>query len=229
MEKRFFDVAEVMESRQGLPAACVANESDWRVCIFSQKAAAYVQTPTFAINSLYNFAEWTILAESWLDTGVPPPDWLACFPHNGGLTPQTYAHCNATQRAIIQGYRTAFLAAMQPLIDPARPQHGVFFDSCPNQHCQTSTGGWGHSKQTPTTPLPLSPPHLRSYSIRMEQGAGGRDRHGACGGPVVLWTDHPESCRRPFPRQPDVPVRVAGPHLQQLPQRGARRQLPLEQ
>ena len=43
MRKRFFDVADRMHSKPGLPAACVAdadadqgNLEDWRLCIFSE-------------------------------------------------------------------------------------------------------------------------------------------------------------------------------------------------
>jgi len=53
MQTRYHDIAEVMESKPGLPAACVASEKDdWKQCIFSQYAIKYMQTPTFLINSL---------------------------------------------------------------------------------------------------------------------------------------------------------------------------------
>ena len=35
--------------------------------------------------------------------------------------------------------RQAFITAVSNVLDPASP-HGAFLDSCPNQHCQTSTG-----------------------------------------------------------------------------------------
>ena len=99
----------------------------------------------FVINSLYNFGEWELLAPPAAagtfppDTTTPPQDWAACWPSTGGLTPETYRRCNATQRGIIQGFRDRFLRATAPASDPGTP-HGVFADACPTQHCQTSMG-----------------------------------------------------------------------------------------
>ena len=78
------------------------------------------------------------------DTGTPPVDWQQCWPKNGALSPTSYARCNATQTALVQGFRKAFIAAAAPAIDAKSP-HGIFADSCPNQHCQTSTG-WNRVK-----------------------------------------------------------------------------------
>jgi hypothetical protein len=58
MQTRYHDIADVMESKAGLSPACVAAETDWRQCIFSQYSLKHTSTPTFVINSLYNFGEW---------------------------------------------------------------------------------------------------------------------------------------------------------------------------
>jgi hypothetical protein len=57
MQTRYHDIADIMESKPGLSPACVGNESDWRQCMFSQYSLKHAQTPTFVINSLYNFGE----------------------------------------------------------------------------------------------------------------------------------------------------------------------------
>lgn len=139
MRKRYFDMAAFMESKPGLPTRCTAAEADWRECAFSQSALKYAETPVFAINSQYNFGEWAMLASSWNDTGTAPADWQNCWPKNGGLTPQTYANCNATQKEIIAHWRTTFLQALAPATDAKSP-HGAYLDSCPTHHCQTSAG-----------------------------------------------------------------------------------------
>ena len=140
MQARYHDIAENMESKPGLPAACVAAEKEnWKQCIFSQHAFTYSTTPTFVINSLYNFGAWALLATNFSDGSGPPPDWAKCWPSTGRMTPDTYKTCNATQVEIIQGFRKAFIAAAAPAVDPST-KHGIYADSCPNQHCQTSTG-----------------------------------------------------------------------------------------
>jgi hypothetical protein len=82
------------------------------------------------------------------DTGAPPPDWAACYPGNGKLTPASYAKCNATQMAIIQGVRDAPAAAAAPALDHGTP-HGACVDACPNQHCQAQGGPWCTSTTSP--------------------------------------------------------------------------------
>ena len=82
------------------------------------------------------------------DTGAPPPDWAACYPGNGKLTPASYAKCNATQTAIIQGVRDAPAAAAAPALDHGTP-HGACVDACPNQHCQAQGGPWCTSTTSP--------------------------------------------------------------------------------
>merc|ERR1719267_126955 len=116
-----------MESKPGLSASCVAQEKDWRQCLFSQYSLKHMKTPTFVINSLYNFGMWEMLApipppgRFPPDAGTPPPDWQKCYPRNGGLTPATYRHCNSTQVGIIQGFREAFLQAIASATDPTSP------------------------------------------------------------------------------------------------------------
>jgi hypothetical protein len=197
MRKRFFDVADRMHSKPGLPAACVAAAEkkqqemraareeaagtgasnsagavvatgsmastssfvssspvdDWRLCIFSEVAMRYTQTPLFSINSQYNFGEWEILAPTWMDTTAPPPDWAECWPRTGGLTVSSFAKCNATQKAIIANQRVAFLDATAAVWNVSGSGaggagdsdsgngNGAFLDSCPSQHCQSGWNG----------------------------------------------------------------------------------------
>lgn len=131
VRNNYFNMVEQMNAIGGLPKACVAAEPDPRICVFSEKAIQYPKTPTFGINSLYNFTFW--------DLGGLPASWKPCFPKNGALSNETWQHCNETQRAIITEFRETFIGKVNPLWDPASP-HGVFLDSCPMQHCQTSTG-----------------------------------------------------------------------------------------
>lgn len=143
METRFFDIAERMGTKSGLDKICVEKESDWRHCLFSEKALEYnTDVPVFVINSLYNFGEWAMLppptSQSFPpDTVEAAADWLDCWPSTGGMTPQTYSHCNETQRSIINDYLVAFKRAVAPAIDPSLPHHGAWLDSCPSMHCQT--------------------------------------------------------------------------------------------
>ncbi len=48
-------------------------QADWRRCLFSQFAMKYTTTPTFAINSLYNFGYWE------MNLG---PEWSQCWSVN---------------------------------------------------------------------------------------------------------------------------------------------------
>jgi hypothetical protein len=50
---------------------------------------------------------------------------------------------------IINGFRRKFITAVGVAVDPSTP-HGTFLDSCPNQHCQTSTG-WNSVRVNGTT------------------------------------------------------------------------------
>ena len=145
MQKRYHDIANVMESKPGLSPSCLNGETMWQQCMFSEHSLKYSPVPTFVINSLYNFGEWAQLAPIYPpgtfppDTGTPPKDWLKCYPANGQLTPTSYKLCNATQKTLIQGFRKQFIEAISVVVDPKTP-HGCFVDSCPNQHCQTSSG-----------------------------------------------------------------------------------------
>jgi hypothetical protein len=103
MRDRYFDIANNMETKPGLSTACVAAESNWQLCQFSEYSLKYMKTPTFVINSLYNFGEWAMLAPTFPsgsfppDTGTPPSDWAACYPGNGKLTPESFAKCNVSE------------------------------------------------------------------------------------------------------------------------------------
>ena len=73
LQTRYHDIAEVMESKPGLAPDCTAAEADWRQCMFSQYSLKYHKTPTFVINSLYNFGEWAMLNPGG-PPGTFPPD-----------------------------------------------------------------------------------------------------------------------------------------------------------
>ena len=73
-----------------------------------------MKTPTFVINSLYNFGEWAMLAPQYNgsfppDSGTPPPDWQQCYPGNGALTPTSYV----------------LPSALRPLPPPLPRRHGL--------------------------------------------------------------------------------------------------------
>lgn len=74
--------------------------------------------------------------------------------------------CNATQKQLIQGFRQQFIEAVAVAVDPATP-HGIFVDSCPNQHCQTSTA-WNQVMVNSTTMATAAASwyHLRNIVIR---------------------------------------------------------------
>lgn len=119
----------------------VAEEADWRECMFSETALKYTETPLFTMNSMYNFGEWEMLApifpESFPpDTTAPAADWANCWPGLSELTQATFAACNATQREIIAAHFATFKRVMSPATDPAS-KHGAWLSSCPSMHCQT--------------------------------------------------------------------------------------------
>ena len=93
MQVRYHDIAETMQSKPGLSPACVAGQTDWRQCLFSEHSFKYTSTDTFVINSIYNFGEWEHLLPPYPagtfppDATTPPPDWTACWPTVSGLTP----------------------------------------------------------------------------------------------------------------------------------------------
>ena len=59
--------------------------------MFSETSLKYTATPTFAMNSMYNFGEWEMLPPP-SNLSFPPAtvtaaaDWLECWPSTGGLT-----------------------------------------------------------------------------------------------------------------------------------------------
>jgi len=144
MRARFYDVADKMGARDALGPACVDAEADWRECMFSETSLKYTSTPTFAMNSMYNFGEWEMLPPP-SNLSFPPAtvtaaaDWLECWPSTGGLTADTYAQCNSTQRVIIAAHLADFKAAAAPAAAPADPSspHGAWLSSCPSMHCQS--------------------------------------------------------------------------------------------
>lgn len=145
MRARFDDVVTTMNVSASLPAACTKSPpfGDPKLCFFSQNALAVTRTPTLVINSQYNFFVWERLATLAPPYAVPD-DWVACAPRIGGISPATWAHCNATQREIITQFRSTFLRAAAPALSASTP-HGAFLDACPGNHCQTS-GAWSRVK-----------------------------------------------------------------------------------
>ena len=140
MRQRFYDLADRMQTKPSLSADCVAKEDNWRECMFSATALKYTKTPLFSMNSMYNFAEWEMLAPKTdqsfpPDTTAPPADWAACWPGTGGLTLKSYATCNTTQRAIIAAHLATFKKALAPATSRGTP-HGAWLSSCPGMHCQ---------------------------------------------------------------------------------------------
>ena len=142
MRKRFYDLADRMQTKASLNPDCVAGESDWRECMFSETALKYTKTPYFVINSQYNFGEWEMLAppteQSFPpDTTASPPDWQSCYPSLGQLTPERWTNgCNATQKEIILSRVNKFKAVLSGATDPSTP-HGAWLNNCPSTHCQT--------------------------------------------------------------------------------------------
>lgn len=162
MRKRFFDLADRMDTKPSLNPACVAAEPDWRECMFSEVSLKYTKTPLFAMNSMYNFGEWEMLAPPTSqsfppDTTAAAPAWAACWPTTSGLSAATYARCNETQKLIIQNHADTFKEAMSPVTDPATP-HGGWLSSCPSMHCQS-----GFSKTVTVSGLTVGDAAARWY------------------------------------------------------------------
>ena len=62
--------------------------------------------------------------------------WAACAPCIGCITEDTWKLCNATQKAIITGYRDELVKNISAhQLSPSTP-HGSFLVSCPTHHCQ---------------------------------------------------------------------------------------------
>jgi hypothetical protein len=142
MKTRFYDVADRMQTKPSLSAACVAKEADWRECMFSETALRHTTSPYFVINSQYNFGEWEMLApitnQSFPpDTTASPADWQSCYPNLGQLTPQSWATgCNATQKMIILDRVAKFKHVLEGAWGPTTA-NGAWLNNCPSTHCQT--------------------------------------------------------------------------------------------
>ena len=142
MRTRFYDVADKMGARDALSPACVDAEADWRECMFSETSLKYIATPTFAMNSMYNFGMWEMLPPP-TNQSFPPDvtaaaaDWAECWPSISGLTAATFAKCNATQKAIIAGHLSDFKKAVAPIVDAPWSAHGAWLSACPTMHCQS--------------------------------------------------------------------------------------------
>lgn len=150
MQTRFHDIANVMESQPGLPRACVEGEIGaervWQQCVFPQHVLKYLTTPTFVINSLYNFGSWEMLTAPY-ESSFPPDredgvadDWKYCWGGTFKLTNESFQACNSTQKNIIASFRDSFVDAIEVASSSDTP-HGVFADACPHLHMQVGDGG----------------------------------------------------------------------------------------
>jgi hypothetical protein len=119
-------MAESMESKPGLNDECVTayerNHSDWRICIRGAAALRYIKTPTFLLNSLYNWCE------AYFVHALPVPSALW----------KTAAEKINMLENMLEGMHRSQLDAMAPAIDPSTP-HGLFSDSC-DAHVESTTG-----------------------------------------------------------------------------------------
>ena len=101
-------LADNMDTKAGLNQECVAayekNNSDWRVCQKGAAALRYIKTPTFVLNSLYN--------------------WCPAYFAMNLLKKKT-----GILKTMLKKYREVVIDAMQPAWDPHTP-HGVFSDAC---------------------------------------------------------------------------------------------------
>ena len=138
MRERFLDVVDGMNSTGQLHPGCKNAGLDPRLCFFSEHALNFTATPTFLLNSLNNFMTWTILEPDPWAPGFPPgpPGWQRCLARGGEPTVASWSNgCNARQRAVVDGFRAAFLAAAAPALR-AGHGHGCYLDSCPQNHEQ---------------------------------------------------------------------------------------------
>ena len=118
--------AEAMESKPGLPVACVASKGvDWKQYMHGSVALETMRTPTFVLNSLYNWCA-ALFEVGQCKSGSP----LAGKPTCGmGRMASTLESC-----------KTGVHAALEPAWDPSTP-HGIFADAC-DVHVESSVG-WG--------------------------------------------------------------------------------------
>merc|ERR1712110_1022660 len=87
------------------------NGSDWRVCMRGAAALRFMRTPTFVLNSIYN--------------------WCPAF-----FMLKIFAKNVTRLEDIVASYRSVVIDAMAPALDPRTP-HGVFSDSC-DVHVESS-------------------------------------------------------------------------------------------
>ena len=108
-------------SSAGISTRCAAANAgqEWR-CIFAEYAFQFVQTPLFALESLYD--SWQI------------PNIYGCGQCMYGGSP-----ANATLLNLFQHYHDLMLTALAPVIKGAK---GIFTDACPS-HCQSTVDGAG--------------------------------------------------------------------------------------
>jgi hypothetical protein len=69
----------------------------------------------------------------------------------------------SVQVAIVNAFREQFIKAVSGVLDPSSP-HGIFGDSCPNQHCQTSTG-WNQVKVSSLDTNSVAPKHTTDADL----------------------------------------------------------------
>ena len=113
--------SNLSNSTAGIATRCAAANvgQEWR-CIFAEYAFPFVETPLFALESLYD--SWQI------------PNIYGCGQCMYGGSP-----ANATLLKLFQHYHDLMLAALQPVIKGAK---GIFADACP-AHCQSTVDGAG--------------------------------------------------------------------------------------
>jgi hypothetical protein len=132
----FLWLAENMESKPGMDEQCVAhydqnNASDpigWRHCIQGAAALRFITTPTYILNSRYNWCSAYFLLPQCKNPPRP------------GQPKRPFCDVSFL-RASVAGYREEVQAAMAPAWDPSTP-HGVFSDAC-QVHVESSVS-WNH-------------------------------------------------------------------------------------
>jgi hypothetical protein len=107
-------IADSMESKLGLPAACVAAQgADWRRCMHGELSLAYSTTPTFVLNAMYNWCTAYFLYKN-----------------------PAFSHKVAWMDGVLTSYRQTMVAALMPAWSTSTP-HGIFADSC-DVHVESS-------------------------------------------------------------------------------------------
>ena len=131
----FLWMAENMESKLGLNERCVAhydqNTSDpigWRHCIQGAAALRFIRTPTYVLNSRYN----------WCDAYFLLPQCKV--PLKPGQPKRPFCDIDFLRESV-SSYRAVVQDAMAPAWDPSTP-HGLFSDAC-QVHVESSVS-WNH-------------------------------------------------------------------------------------